>query len=152
MSKRSNKICHTCSTKYNFCTGCAEYDHLPRWMALFHNDNCRNIFNIISSYNVGHVSKEDALCQLKDCDLSYKNNIKENIIRKIDEIFEIENVVDNEITDIQYNETTIEEFVAELIEQPTINVVESNNEITEEVFLKRKPAKMKYKKQIDEDI
>lgn len=140
MLKRKNKVCHTCSTEYKFCTGCADYDHLPRWMALFHNDNCRMIFNTISSYNVGHITKSEAAEQLRGCDLSYKNKMKPNIVEKIDMI-----LCDEPNADKLMTTDTVVEPMAE------VETTENKDEIlhmvkhyVDEVPDEDRPVKMRY--------
>ena len=57
---RNNKTCILCGNKYSYCSGCAEFDHLPRWMECYCSENCKDIFNILSSYNMNHKTKEEA--------------------------------------------------------------------------------------------
>jgi hypothetical protein len=84
--KKNNKKCICCGEVYTFCTGCSEYDKYPRWMAIYHNENCKNLFNISSDFLAGELSKEEASTRLKDCDLSYKNKLHHSIVDAIDKI------------------------------------------------------------------
>ena len=70
---KDNKICILCGKKYSFCNRCEEYDHLPRWMAIYCSENCKNIFNTISGYNMKLKTKEEAASALGECDLSKKS-------------------------------------------------------------------------------
>lgn len=83
---KNNKKCLVCGAVYSYCGSCAEYRHLPTWMTTFHSDNCRRVFNIVSSYNAGSLSKEDALIRLNDCDLTDKNKYSRKVSEVIDEI------------------------------------------------------------------
>ena len=67
---RNNKTCILCGKKYSYCSGCAEFDHLPRWMECYCSENCKDIFNILSSYNMNHKTKEEAKTLLEKCDLT----------------------------------------------------------------------------------
>lgn len=85
---KDNKICILCGKKYSFCNRCEEYDHLPRWMAIYCSENCKNIFNTISGYNMKLKTKEEAASALGECDLSKKNQFNQACQQYIDEILD----------------------------------------------------------------
>lgn len=74
---RNNKTCILCGNKYSYCSGCAEFDHLPRWMECYCSENCKDIFNILSSYNMKHKTKEEAKSLLEKCDLTMTDTYSE---------------------------------------------------------------------------
>lgn len=74
---RNNKTCILCGNKYSYCSGCAEFDHLPRWMECYCSENCKDIFNILSSYNMNHKTKEEAKALLEKCDLTMTDTYSE---------------------------------------------------------------------------
>lgn len=78
--------CISCGEEYKFCLHCAEYDHLPRWKNMWHNENCKNLFNIASEYSVKNISAEEAKERFSKCDLSYKNKLHKNIVKAINEV------------------------------------------------------------------
>lgn len=84
--RRENKTCICCGKKYEFCLNCAEYDHLPRWMNIWHNENCKNLFDITTEYLAGNITSEKAKEEFAKCDLSYKNELHESIINAINEV------------------------------------------------------------------
>ena len=86
---KNNKVCILCGKKYSFCNRCEEFDHLPRWMAIYCSDNCKKIFDAISAYNMKLKTKEDVAKILKECDLSRKSEFKESCQKYIDEILDI---------------------------------------------------------------
>lgn len=86
---KDNKICILCGKKYSFCNRCEEYDHLPRWMAIYCSENCKNIFNTISGYNMKLKTKEEAASALGECDLSKKSQFNQACQKYIDEILDI---------------------------------------------------------------
>lgn len=83
---RGNRKCICCGKEYNFCLHCAEYDHLPRWMNLWHNENCKELFNITNDYNAQILTKEEAKDMFAECDLSYKDKLHKHIIEAINEV------------------------------------------------------------------
>ena len=86
---KNNKVCILCGERYSFCSRCEEFDHLPRWMAIYCSDNCKKIFDAISAYNMKLKTKEEAAKILKECDLSRKSEFKESCQKYIDEILDI---------------------------------------------------------------
>jgi len=90
MMKKNNKECITCGKIYTFCNGCSQFDHLPRWMNLYHNENCMNIFEISTDYAGKYITKETAKDKYDACDLSYKDNLRPNIIKIINEAYDVE--------------------------------------------------------------
>lgn len=88
--KKNNKTCIVCSKKYTYCSGCSEFDRYPRWMGIFHNENCKNIYTVTNDYINRHLSgmtKAEARELLDKCDLSYKEQLHKNIRAALDEIY-----------------------------------------------------------------
>lgn len=86
MGKRSRE-CYLCGEKYNFCPTCSQDRMKPSWMSEFHDENCKNIFDICTRFNMELMSKEDAQKALSACDLSNKENFKYYVQRDITNIF-----------------------------------------------------------------
>ena len=156
MLKRKNKACITCGEIYSFCTGCAEFDHLPRWMAMYHNKNCKELFDITSSYLCGHITASEAKKRYEECDLSYKEKLREKIQNSINEL-----LVDETKEDIDIVNTILDSF--ESVDMDVINdesnadielnlkeVSNTASEYVKEISEKRnKTSKIKYVKQED---
>ena len=85
---KKNKECLTCGAKYSYCPNCNRKE--PYWMADFHTENCKNIFQICTQYNVGLLTKENAQEALNACDLSNKENFKQCIQHDFANIFAVE--------------------------------------------------------------
>lgn len=86
---KNNKTCILCGKVYSFCNRCEEFDHLPRWMAIYCSDNCRKIFSALTEYNAGNITKEQAAIELGKCDLSDKEHFHPFNQSKINEIFDL---------------------------------------------------------------
>lgn len=99
--KKNNKTCIACGTRYTFCSGCAQYDHLPRWMAIFHEENCKDIYNTVNDYINSGLSKEDAKELLDKCDLSNKDKMHHVLLNAINEIYSVETVEEPEKNNTQ---------------------------------------------------
>lgn len=105
MMKKNNRKCICCQKEYTFCPNCGDFDNLPRWMSIFHDENCKKIFNTITEYYNKNLTKEQAKETLNKCDLSNKDTFKETIKKAIEEIYIDENViVEQEIKEVIINE------------------------------------------------
>ena len=86
MAKRSRE-CYLCGTKYRYCGTCSDDKMKPAYMAEFHTENCKNIFEICTRFNMGLMSKAEAQAALEACDLSNRANFKSFVQRDLDNIF-----------------------------------------------------------------
>ena len=85
---KKNRECATCGAKYSYCPTCNRKE--PAWMAEFHEENCKNIFQICTSFNVNLMSKYEAKAALEQCDLSNKENLTSCIKHDLENIFKEE--------------------------------------------------------------
>jgi predicted transcriptional regulator len=88
--KVNNKKCIVCGVRYTFCTSCSEFDKEPRWRAIYHDANCKKIFETATDYLAGQLTKEQAKESFDQCDLSNKDNFNATIIKAIDKVYEVE--------------------------------------------------------------
>ena len=83
---KGTRSCIVCGTEYTYCNNCKNHASQPSWMAIYHNENCRNIMNIASEYMAGNITKAEAKEQLDLCDLKNKKKFKESVTRAVEEI------------------------------------------------------------------
>ena len=86
MARVKARKCIVCGKEYEYCNRCSSHASMPTWMALYHDDNCRNIMNIATEYMAGNLAKEDAKSELSKCDLTNKKNFKESVAKAVNEI------------------------------------------------------------------
>lgn len=86
MGRRSRE-CYLCGRHYEYCSTCSQDRMKPVWMSEFHSENCKNIFDICTRFNMNLMSKSEAQKALKSCDLSNKENFKSYVIRDLENIF-----------------------------------------------------------------
>ena len=84
---RKTRECYLCGESYKYCPTCSNYRMKPTWMSEFHEENCKNIFDICTRYNLQMMSKAEAQAALKECDLSNKENFKDYVQYDIANIF-----------------------------------------------------------------
>lgn len=53
------RTCISCGKKYDYCPNCGNFSKYPKWMTEFCSEECKEVFNIISGYNIGVKSDDD---------------------------------------------------------------------------------------------
>lgn len=89
MGKR-NRVCYLCGTKYEYCPTCTQDKAKPAFMSEFHAENCKNIFEICTRFNMKFMSKVEAQEALAACDLSGRANFRPFVQRDLDNIFAVD--------------------------------------------------------------
>jgi hypothetical protein len=56
-------------------------------MNIFHNENCKKLFDITNEYGSGKITAEEAKDRYSKCDLSYKNKLDKAIVKTIDSVY-----------------------------------------------------------------
>ena len=87
---RKSRECYLCGTDYKYCGSCSNDRMKPVWMSEFHSENCKNIFDICTRFNMQLMSKTEAQDALNTCDLSNKENFKSYVQRDLENIFKID--------------------------------------------------------------
>lgn len=109
---RRNRECYLCSQDYNYCPTCSQDKLKPTWMAEFHEENCKNIFDICTRYNMQLVNKDEAKAALEKCNLSNKANFKPYVQRDLENIFAEDKITVN--VNAKIKEITADEVVVEV--------------------------------------
>ena len=89
MAQKNNRICIVCRKEYSYCGNCSEDRLKEPWHAIYHNANCKDIFNVASDYLAGAITKEEARKKFDDCDLSYKENLHYKILEAVNTVYGI---------------------------------------------------------------
>ena len=87
---RRTRECYLCGEKYSYCPTCSQDKMKPSWMAEFHSENCKNIFDIATRFNLQLLTKEEAKSAMEQCDLSNKENFKSYVQQDLENIFKEE--------------------------------------------------------------
>ena len=86
MARRDRK-CYLCGTDYKYCGTCSQDKMKPSYMSEFHSEDCKNIFDICTRFNMGLMSKEQAQEALIECNLSDRENFKSYVKHDLEVIF-----------------------------------------------------------------
>ena len=84
---RRTRECYLCGETYKYCSSCSQDRMKPAWMSEFHSENCKNIFDICTRFNMELMSKAEAQEALDSCDLSNKENFKSYVQTDIENIY-----------------------------------------------------------------
>lgn len=113
MAKKDLRTCCVCRQKFSFCPVCNSEDmNKPLWHFAYCGENCKNIYEITSTFEDGRMTDIEAKEKLEKLDLSrkeyfgesYKNSIasimkaKAQVIKKENKKTEVKSVKKNIIT------------------------------------------------------
>lgn len=80
------RICAVCGTHYSYCPTCEADRFKPSWMMSFHDENCREVWRILSAVNCHTMEESEAIEALNNLDLSNRSNFNEAIASQIDRL------------------------------------------------------------------
>lgn len=128
---KNNKKCILCGKVYSYCNSCSEFDHLPRWMECYCSENCKEIFNALSAYNMKTRPVESIIATLKASNLEIEKYHEANQ-RYIKEILEKDAAAPAEpVAESAPQEVPIEEIMNAPVENTPI--VSAETSIPEEI-------------------
>lgn len=78
--------CTICGTEYAYCPDCQEFSDKPRWMFLFHDENCKKIWDVLNDYKAKIKNANQAKFALQRLDLSKRDSFDPAIKALIDKI------------------------------------------------------------------
>lgn len=100
------KTCIVCGKEYEYCNHCSSYRHVEAWHNIYHDENCRKIFNTAANYHAELISADEAKEEFLKCDLTNKKNIKPSIAQLIDELLKTsEDGVTEEVEQVKKTKT-----------------------------------------------
>lgn len=122
---KNNRKCILCGTEYKYCGNCAEDSRLEPWHTIYHDNNCRTIFNTATDYRAGLLTKEEAINIFDTCDLSNKENFKSSILQLLNELYPV--VTENEKIEIMTVAMDENEKTEEVVKNATVTKTYSQN-------------------------
>jgi hypothetical protein len=108
---RRQRECYLCGQDYQYCGTCYQDRLKPAWMAEFHSESCKDIFDICTRFNLDMMSKADAQKALKKCDLTNRKNFKFYVQHDLEVIFGEDPVAEEEA--VAYNAESHEVVITE---------------------------------------
>jgi hypothetical protein len=83
----------------------------PYWMADFHSESCKNIFETCTRFNMKLITKTEAQEALNACDLTNKANFKSYVQHDLEVIFAEDPIVvtlEAEIKEVSQDKAIVE--------------------------------------------
>lgn len=90
---RRNRSCYLCGETYQYCPTCSQDRMKPSWMAEFHSENCKNIFDICTRFNMQMFTKDEAKVAIEKCDLSNKLNFRPSVQNTLSNLLKVDEVL-----------------------------------------------------------
>lgn len=87
MANKNNRTCFVCSRSYRFCPTCAEYESWPYWHVMFHDANCHDIWYVLSDFENGVITKEEAIEKMNHLDASVIDKNNKNVMDSYNKLF-----------------------------------------------------------------
>ena len=85
MSRKDRK-CSVCGKIYSYFPQCQEDENKPHWYFCFCSENCKNIYDVTSSFEDKRIDGITAKEELKKLDLSQSKNFGESYKKSIETI------------------------------------------------------------------
>lgn len=85
---KKDRICVCCGAGYKYCSQCDSDE--PLWKYTFDKIECVQTFNILTSYGVNQITKEEARQKLEKINMRPENVLNPTSRKQMDEIFKEE--------------------------------------------------------------
>lgn len=90
---RRNRACYLCGQAYQYCQTCSQDKMKPAWMSEFHSENCKNIFDICTRFNMKLLTKDEAKSAIEKCNLSNKLNFRPSVQNTLSNLLKVDDVI-----------------------------------------------------------
>lgn len=90
MAKMNKATCVICGKNYDVCLSCKDQARIKPWRSIADSADCYKIFLVLTQYNNGYISKDEAKKQLGEIQYSI-DTLKEDVRVKVIEIMSVEN-------------------------------------------------------------
>lgn len=74
-----DRTCVVCGKHYEYCTNCDRFLNYPTYMTMYCSKECVDLFDILSSFEAGQTSKEDAQKVLQGMDQNKMKMLKNSM-------------------------------------------------------------------------
>lgn len=85
MALKSKRICKCCGKEYEYCPNCGSHNS-EMWRNLTDTKACRELFNIVSAYNVGRATPEQVKKVLTANNITDYSTFNPAIVDTLDKI------------------------------------------------------------------
>ena len=86
MDKKYTRICICCGQQYEYCVKCDRETKKETWKNNYDIASCRDVFNTITDYRAGVLTKEEAADALRIIPLEHRATYVKGIAEFVDEL------------------------------------------------------------------
>ena len=124
----ASKKCLCCLQHYNYCPSCSKQDALkPAYFATFCSEDCKNIWDSLTKFNFGTITKAEAKSIISTIDLKPIATYAQCVQRDLAVVMAEEPKLDNEPIPLDVTpEFIFEEVFKPLVEQHEVVITEEN--------------------------
>lgn len=140
MERIVKRKCICCGNEYEYCYHCGDKKK-ESWKNNYDVESCRDVFNIITDYRGGYMSKEEATGRLKELNLANRATYVEEVAKFVDEL--LKTPEKPEKLNLIKDDEPINELPIGNVEDETVDSILSHNKI---VFKKQRAEKKSFDK------
>lgn len=131
--------CIACLNTYKYCPTCGEFAKYPTWMTEYDTEECKEVFNAISGFNMGIKKAEDVKNVIDKFGITDFNKFKPTIASKLNELFGKKSTVAEKpeiVSEVEANTAPVET----LTQEPTVEelICESEEDVAVREYRPRK--------------
>lgn len=89
-----DRTCVVCGKHYEYCTNCDRFLNYPTFMTMYCSKECVDLFDILSRFEAGQTSKEDAQKVLQGMDQNKMKMLKNSMANSYKKIMAEDNPVE----------------------------------------------------------
>lgn len=78
--------CICCGVEYEYCPNCNSDSRYPKWMVSYDTESCKDVFNVVSGYNMGIISADSVKGVLNKYSITDYSKYKDSIAKVLKEI------------------------------------------------------------------
>ena len=99
-----DRTCVVCGKHYEYCTNCDRFLNYPTFMTMYCSKECVDLFDVLSRFEAGQTSKEDAQKVLQGMDQNKMKMLKNSMANTYKKI-----IAEDEPVEIEEDEEELEE-------------------------------------------
>lgn len=84
------RICLSCGNKYDHCNHCGDGQSKPSWFNLYDSEECKDLYNVVSGYNMGIKQKYEVKAILDKYNIVDFSKYTDGIKNVLNELFPTE--------------------------------------------------------------
>lgn len=132
-----DRTCVVCGQHYEYCTNCDKFLKYPIFMAMYCSEECVNLFDVLSSFESGQTSKEDARIILNRMDQNKMGMLKKSLANSYKKIMAEDESIEKPVEE-PIKEAVEQQMSSKVVKQATKDAIkESSKNIPRSIVSKK---------------